>query len=228
VTRAVAIVAARDEADRVATTVRALAAIRGVDRVVVADDGSTDDTAGRAWDAGAVVVRRARPGGKGAALEAGIRAALEDDRAVDVYLLADGDLGASAAALEGLVDRVASGGADLAIAIVPAGEGGGFGVVKRAAARAIRRLGGPDVRAPLSGQRALSPSALAAVRPLAHGFGVETAMTIDAARAGLRIEEVPADVSHRPTYRDVRGFVHRGRQGFDIARAVLVRSVRRR
>ena len=59
-----------------------------------------------------------------------------------------------------------------------------------------------------------------AVRPLAGGFGVETAMTIDAVRAGVRVVEIPIEgLEHRPTYRTPRGFLHRGRQGWDIARA---------
>ena len=91
------------------------------------------------------------------------------------------------------------------------------------AAGAIRRFGGITVAAPLSGQRALTPEAMDAVRPLARGFAVEAAMTIDAGRAGLRVLEVPAAVTHRPTYRDLRGFTHRGRQGIDIARAVTAR-----
>jgi hypothetical protein len=37
-------------------------------------------------------------------------------------------------------------------------------------------------------------------------------MTIDAARAGLEIEEVELDLGHRATGRDARGFAHRGRQ----------------
>ena len=43
-------------------------------------------------------------------------------------------------------------------------------------------------------------------------------MTIDAARAGLEIEEVELDLDHRATGRDARGFAHRGRQ---LADAVL-------
>jgi hypothetical protein len=97
--------------------------------------------------------------------------------------------------------------------------------VKRAAARAIRILGGLRVREPLSGQRALTGKALETVRPLALGFGLETAMTIDAARAGLRVVEVPAELRHRPTFRDLRGFAHRGRQGWDILRAVVPRAI---
>ena len=73
------------------------------------------------------------------------------------------------------------------------------------------------------------PEAMEAVRPLAGGFGVETAMTIDAVRAGVRVVEIPIDgLEHRPTYRTPRGFLHRGRQGWDIARAVLPRILRPR
>ena len=37
-------------------------------------------------------------------------------------------------------------------------------------------------------------------------------MTIDAARAGLSVVEVELGLAHRPTGRDLRGFLHRGRQ----------------
>jgi hypothetical protein len=58
---------------------------------------------------------------------------------------------------------------------------------------------------------------------------METAMTIDAVRGGFRVVEVPIDdLSHRPTGRGVRGFIHRGRQGWDILRAVAIRAVTRR
>lgn len=100
--------------------------------------------------------------------------------------------------------------------------------MKRSAAWAIQMLAGIEVREPLSGQRALSAEALEAVRPLARGFGVETAMTIDAARAGLRVHEVPAVLGHRPTHRDLRGFAHRGRQAWDILRAAIPRALRLR
>jgi glycosyltransferase involved in cell wall biosynthesis len=216
----VALVAARDEAPRVGATVSALRELDGVTEVVVVDDGSRDETASRALAAGAVVLRLDRPRGKGRALEGALRRL---DPA-DVWLLADGDLGETAGALAAVLEPVMLGEADVAVAGFPPAEAGGFGLVKRAAARAIRILGGVEVREPLSGQRALTAEALDAVRPLANGFGVETAMTIDAGRAGLRIVEVPAELRHRPTRRDVRGFAHRGRQGWDILWAVAPRA----
>ena len=219
--RVVALVAARNETGRIGPGVSALLAL--VDEVVVVDDGSTDATGSEASAAGATVLRSRGRNGKGGALEGALRR-LEP---ADVWLLADGDLGATAAGLVRLVEVVSSGGADLAIAVLPSARAGGFGLVKRTAAHLIRGQSGFRASEPLSGQRALTGHALEAVRPLASGFGVETAMTIDAVRAGLRVVEIPIEgLEHRATYRTPRGFLHRGRQGWDIAKAVLPRILR--
>ena len=217
--RVVALVAANDEAETIAGTVRALTSIRPVSFVVVVDDGSRDETTLRAREAGAAVLRSPRRRGKGGALEG----ALERLSAVDVWLFADADLGASAASLEAVLHEVLAGRADLTIGIPPRQVGGGFGLVRRFAGWGIRRASGFRAAAPLSGQRACTARMLAACRPLAAGFGVEAAMTIDAVRDGGRVVEVPAEVRHRATGRGPRGFLHRGRQGIDIARALIVR-----
>lgn len=217
--RVVALVAANDEADTIAGTVRALGSISSVSLVVVADDGSRDETATRAREAGATVLRSPRRRGKGGALEG----ALERLSTPDVWLLADADLGASAVSLEPVLREVLVDRADLAIAILPRQAGGGFGLVRRFAGWGIRRASGFRAAAPLSGQRACTAELLMACRPLAAGFGVETAMTIDAVRGGGRVLEVPAEVRHRATGTGLRGFVHRGRQGLDIARVLIGR-----
>jgi glycosyltransferase involved in cell wall biosynthesis len=220
--RTAAVVPARNEESTVGATVRALRAL-AIDEVVVVDDASTDATATAALAAGATVIRIPRRAGKGTAMEGALRR-LPD---ADLWVFADADLGGSASGLGALLDACARG-ADLAIAVLPPQEGAGLGSVRRFAAWSIRRLGGVHVSAPLSGQRAVTKACLGAVRPLANGFGVETAMTIDAARAGFRVEEVPVPgLRHRPTGRGLRGFAHRGRQGMEIARAVLARARRR-
>lgn len=217
--RVIAVVAARDEAERVAATVAALRAF--ADRVVVADDGSSDGTGSIAATAGAAVIRRAASVGKGDALEAALAVAGD----ADIYILADADLASSAASLVELLAPVRAGTADVAVGVLPPGPGGGFGLVRRVSALLIRLAGGPRMAAPMSGQRALTAEALAAVRPLAAGFGVETAMGIDAARAGLRVVEVPIDASHRARGRTVAGFRHRARQGVHLVGAAIPRLV---
>jgi glucosyl-3-phosphoglycerate synthase len=222
--RAVALVPAHDEGDRVGATVRALRTLP-LDEVVVVDDGSRDATSAVALAAGATVLRIPRRIGKGGALEGALRRL----PAADVWLLADADLRDSATALSAVLGIVLERRADLAIAILPPQAAAGLGTVRRFAARAIRLLTAFEAEQPLSGQRAIRGDALEACRPLARGFGVEIAMTIDALRAGLRVVEVPAPgLTHRATGRDAAGFAHRGRQGFDVLRAVVARSVRRR
>lgn len=214
-----ALVAARDEAASIADTVRAVAALEGVGEVVVVDDGSSDGTAETARSAGARVLRTPVRLGKGGALEG----ALDRVGRADVYVLVDGDIGASAGGIEPVVEAVRSGGADLAVGVLPVPVGSGFGMVKRAAAGAVRRLSGFSSQAPLSGQRAITRQCLWACRPLATGFGVETAMVADAARMGFRVLEVPVDLEHRGTGRTLSGFRHRAGQGLDIAAAAVPR-----
>lgn len=217
-----ALVPARNEEASVGATVRALRSL-AVTEVVVVDDASEDATAAAALAAGATVLRIPRHTGKGRAMEGALRR-LPD---AEVWLFADADLGGSAAGLGALLEACADG-ADLAIAVLPPQGRGGLGIVRRFAAWAIRWLGGISTTAPLSGQRAIKRRCLGTVRPLAGGFGIETAMTIDASRAGFRVREVSVPgLTHRPTGRGVRGFVHRGRQGVQIAGAVLARWRRR-
>lgn len=212
------IITARDEADRLPATLVALAATFPGARVLVADDGSRDGTADVAAAHSAEVVRSERPCGKGGAATLAARQALQAtgaDRS-PVVLLCDGDLGESAAALAPLVTAVRDGRADLAVAAFARRAGGGFGLAVGFARWAIRRRCGLDLRAPISGQRALRADVLPAVVPFAPRFGMEIGMTIDAARAGYRIAEVELELTHRATGRTVRGFLHRGRQLVDF------------
>ena len=169
--------------------------------MIVADDGSRDGTAERAEAAGATVLRLPRRG-KGQALSAAERAAPPG-----ALLLVDADVRGDLTPL-----CVESTQADLRVARFARREGGGFGIAKRIARALIALRSGFVAAEPLSGQRALDARARAAVFPLAPGFGAETRMTIDAVRAGIAVREIEVDVTHRATGRDVRGFVHRGRQ----------------
>ena len=223
--RTLVIVAARNEADRIAATVAALAAALPGAEIWVADDGSDDSTAEVALAAGARVVSRGKPHGKGGNMTAAATAALDGvpSDAPGIALVCDGDLGESAGALGQLVAAVQQGRCDLAVAAFRRRVGGGFGVALRFARWAIRSRCGYEARAPISGQRAMRLEVLRAVLPFASGYGMEVGMTVDAVRAGYRVQEVELDLEHRATGRTLGGFVHRGAQLRDFARAWLAR-----
>lgn len=210
--RRVAIVAARDEADRIGETLKALAtAIPGIE-TYVADDASSDGTRDVALAAGATVIGRNRPHGKGGNVTAAATAALHELSDDATVLLCDGDLAASAANLAPLIEAVESGSCDLAVAGFERKVGGGLGLAKGYARWTIARLCGFEADAPISGQRAMRATVLRDVLPFAPRYGVEIGMTVDAVRAGHRVAEIPLPLEHRATGKTLGGFVHRGRQ----------------
>lgn len=229
--RAAAIVPAKDEAERVGATIAALRSLPDVALVVVVDDGSTDSTAQVAADAGALVVRHALNQGKAAALTTGVARLAEEEtrQGVDpfVLLFADADLEGSAAHLGPLLEPVLGGAADLAVANIPrAASSHGSGRVVRLARGQIESLTGRRISQPLNGMRALTREAFGWASPLAPGWGVEAAMLVDVLRAGGRVVEVPVPLTHRATGADIRGQIHRARQMRDVSRALLDRRLR--
>jgi glycosyltransferase involved in cell wall biosynthesis len=221
------IVAAYNEAERIGETLGALAEAFPGAPVWVADDGSTDGTATIARAGGALVVRSERVIGKGGAVTDAARVALGRSGAVTeapaVFLLCDGDLGASARRLPPLVEAVRAGDSDLAVAAFARRVGGGLGLAVGFARWAIGRRCGFQATAPISGQRALSAGVLEDVLPFAPDFGLEVGMTIDAVRAGYRVSEIEIDLEHRATGRTPAGFLHRGRQLADFVRVYAAR-----
>jgi hypothetical protein len=207
VNRLTVLVAARDEKERIGTTVEGLRHLFPDAQVVVADDGSRDATAAVAEAAGARVVRLPRRG-KGQALTLA-----EQECPPGPLLLCDADV-------DGDLRPLVESGAELAIARFRRRVGGGFGLAKGVARTLVEIRGGRRMKEPLSGQRFLSETARETVFPVAAGFGLETRMTIDALRAGLDVREVEVELAHRATDRDLAGFVHRGRQLLDLTLAV--------
>ena len=222
--RLAVVIAAHDEADRIGATVVAVHEAFPGARVIVADDGSSDGTDAAARAAGAEVVRLERNAGKGGAATRGAELALAGNP--ELILLCDGDLALSASRLQPLLDAVDRGETDLAVAVFARKVGGGFGVAVGFAHWAIKNLVGLDLRAPISGQRALRADVLRAVTPFAPRFGMEIGMTVDAARAGFRVSEVEVDLEHRATGRTWRGFLHRFRQLKDFGVVWAARRLR--
>ena len=204
-----AVIPARDEAATLPDTLRALLEAFDPSYVIVADDGSCDATPEVARKLGAEVVRASPTGnsaGKGHALRSGLLRARE--HRPDAVLLADADLGLSAARLADLLTAL-DGNHPLAVAAFPPATRGGFGLVKTFSRRAITRRTGYAPSEPLCGQRALLISALDALPGIAPGFGAE-----------VKPLELPLPLTHRPTGRNLSGFAHRARQGLDVVHAL--------
>jgi glycosyltransferase involved in cell wall biosynthesis len=220
----VVIVTARNEAERITDTVRSAAEAFPGARILVVDGGSSDETAQLAAAAGAELLRAGAHGGKGHSMTVAARRSLEDSGAEErMFIFCDGDLGVSAGRLGPLAEAVDSGRCDLAVAAFARRQGGGLGIAVGFARRAIKRLVDLDLRAPISGQRAMRGTTVTRLLPFADGFGVEIGMTVDAVRAGLRLEEVEIDLEHRATGRDAAGFLHRGRQLAHFLRVYMSR-----
>lgn len=216
----IAVVPARDEADRIAETLAALQTIPGLAAMVVVDDGSRDETANISRAYGAEVLKAAKTGqsfGKGNALLTGLKRVW--DIAPQAVLLADADLGETASKLAALIEALDDE-HPATVAAFPPAKGGGFGLVKSLTRRAIARRTGHDFAEPLSGQRAFLLPVLEALPGIAPGFGAEVGLTLDLCAADIVPREVPVPLSHRPTGKTIKGFTHRARQGQDILRAL--------
>jgi glucosyl-3-phosphoglycerate synthase len=224
---------ARHEGSTVGSVVRAvvqpfLASAGGnglVDEVIVLDDGSTDDTAAQAVDAGARVVPSAgAEGGKGQAMAAALAASSGD---VVVFLDADvanttpafvtGMLGPllffdDIALVKGFYNRPLH------------GDPTGGGRVTELVARPVLELLFPelsDVRQPLAGETAAHRWVFEKV-DFAEGYGVEIGLLIDVAQLLGPVGLAQVDLGVR---------IHRNRplhelrpQATDVLRAALSRA----
>lgn len=218
-----ALVPAFNEEQRIVATIGGLRqAIPGI-RVVVADDGSTDDTAVLAKSAGVEVERMSSNIGKGGAVNAAFSNLEVDDS--DILLLIDADLGESSVEAAALLAPVMAGQAEMVVARFKTRGKGGFGLARNLGRLGIKFLGGFEATAPLSGQRALKAGVFREIGGLEGGYGMEVGLTIDVLRAGGRVEEVEVDMTHNETGRDLAGWRHRGRQFRQIGRVLLKKAL---
>ncbi|WP_018249982.1 glycosyltransferase family 2 protein [Orenia marismortui] len=217
-----AIIPAYNEEDSIEATIKTVKSIDKVKEVIVIDDGSEDETYQKAIKVAHKVIRLDVNQGKGSALNYGLKEAKGD-----ILLLLDGDLAESASEAEKLIEPLLADRADMSIAQFPPSQiKGGFGLVKALANWGLKKMTYQEFSAPLSGQRALSKDVIKKIDSFAEGFGVEVALTIDVCKAGFKVEEVPVNMNHRETKRDIKGFLHRGKQFKDVLRVILLKMRR--
>lgn len=222
--RVAAVIPALNEAPAIDKTVRGLRALEGtvLDRIIVVDNGSTDDTGARARAAGADVVREPRRG-YGQACLAGVLAA--SDAAIIVLL--DGDAADEPTDLPRVLAPLLANEADLVVgARAASGREAGamtpqqlFG--NALAARLMRRLYGVRVT-DLGPLRAIRRADLLALDPREMTYGWSVEMMVKGARAGYRYREVPVAYHRRIGVSKVGGTVRGSlRAGWCIIGTVL-------
>ena len=213
----IAVIAAYNEDRFIGSVV--LKTRRYVDRVIVVDDGSTDQTAEIAGQAGATVIRHEENCGKAEAVNTGLARAREMDAAVVVLIDADGQH--DPAEIPALIAPLDAQQADIVV-------GSRFLSVRSPIPRwrilgqhaltvATNVASGVPLTDSQSGFRALSRKALQSLvfRP-GGGFSVESEMQFLVQKHGLSIIEVPV----RMTYveRSKRNpFTH----GFQVLNGIL-------
>src|SRR5215813_11248271 len=188
--RVVVVIPTLDEEQSIADVVRGIPRAI-VSRVIVADGGSGDATAARAKAAGADVIDAGRGYGR-ACLKATMAA--ED---ADIVVFMDGDGADDPRSVAALVEPIRSGRYDF---VIGTREPGSIARHQLAAGR----LAGWGMRL-LYGMRYTDMCALRAIRrqallefamrELTYGWNIE--MQMRAARAGLRILEIPVDYRRR-------------------------------
>jgi hypothetical protein len=140
--------------------------------------------------------------------------------------LLDADLCESASEVKKLIQRIKPGEKSIIIGKLPAPRRkGGFGIVRKISKRGFHALTSRNVDSLLSGQRILPLNFLKSI-DIPDGFGLEFKITLEGVRKGYELIEIPVDMRHRETGRDIRDFLHRGKQCLDIL--CLIRSEMKR
>ena len=197
--RIAVVVPCKDEEITIAGVIAAFRAALPGAEIWVCDNGSRDNTAWCAAEAGANVVDEERPG-KGNAVRRLFACA-----DADVYVLVDGDGTYAATSAPELVRQLVERRLDMivgkrvttsAAAALAYRPGHRFG--NTAFAWLMRRLFDVDVTDPFSGYRVLSRRFVRSFPLLSRGFEIETELTVHALELGMTIREVPTPYSERP------------------------------
>jgi glycosyltransferase involved in cell wall biosynthesis len=159
-------------------------------RVVVVDDGSTDDTYQEAKRAGAMVIKHGANRGKGAALKTGFSYVLEGGYEAVITIDADGQH-----SYEDVSKFLSAAGSDADIII-----GSRMGdthdmppiriLTNKLSSFIISRLTGERIEDSQCGFRLIKSHALRGIKLATNGYDTESELLIKAARAGFTISTV--------------------------------------
>ena len=212
------LVPCRDEEATVADVVAGFSASLPGCVVYVYDNGSSDATAVRAAEAGAVVRSEAVPG------KGGVVRRMFAEVEADVYVMADGDGTYDPAQAAVLVKRLVSDGLDMVVgtrAGVRADAGrAGHALGNRMFNRLYRALFGTGFTDILSGYRVFSRRFVKSFPAVSSGFEIETEMSVHSSQ--LRLPTAEVEVSYGRRSDGSASKLRTVADGTNILRAMLV------
>lgn len=207
--KVIALIPGYNEAERIRAVIEAT---RTFLPVIVVDDGSTDDTAKIAEEAGATVLRQIPNQGKGAALKHGFRWAIEN--AVEAVLMLDADGQHDPAEIPKFLHAYTTNQSDLIIGYRNFGEM----PFKRRIANTVGRASiswatGQKILDNQSGYRLVSRRLMqATLESEEAGFEFEVDMVVLCIRRGMRLDWVPirtiyaGEKSHIKPWHHIKNF----------------------
>jgi len=195
--RVIACIPAFNEEGKIAKVI--VKAQRHVDRVVVVDDGSEDDTAFIAERLGARVIRHGRNLGYGGAIRSCFNAARELE--ADVMVTVDADGQHDPDDIPRLVEPIRQGKADVVIGSRMLNKSpDGAPPYRSMGIKLITKLSSLGSSAKVSdaqgGMRAYGPKAIASINPSELGMGASTEILGRMDSLSLNVQEVPISVTY--------------------------------
>lgn len=188
------VIPAYNESENVGFVVKVAKSLNIVNEVIVVDDGSTDNTAQIAKDAGAIVISHATNSGKGSALKTGLKHSKGE-----IVAFIDADLyNISSDQIKKIIGPLLEGKAD----IIKTKFKRKAGRVTELTAKPLLNFFFPELKyeQPLSGQFAAIRTFLDRIK-FEEDYGVDVGIVLDADVRGMRIKEVDIgqiEHSHSP------------------------------
>lgn len=196
-----------------------------VDQVIVIDDGSNDDTAEKARQAGAYVISHGINRGYGEAIKSCFEAARKHE--ADILVTLDGDGQHNPEEIPNVIAPILSNQADMVIGSrflshqtnMPKYRRLGIGIIT-----VLVNLGSTTkVYDAQSGFRAYSRKALNVISLKESGMSVSVEILIRGRRAGLRVKEVATSCQYYPSSSTKNPVMH----GVEVALAVIKLRLRK-
>jgi glucosyl-3-phosphoglycerate synthase len=177
------IIPAYNEENTVAKVVGVVKSLNYIKEVIVVNDGSSDQTAQTALDAGAMVINHSKNKGKGAAIKTGFK-----NSTGDIVVFLDADLhNLTKNQVNNIITPIMSGEADITKTKFKREAGR----VTELTAKPLLNFFFPEIKfdQPLSGQFAAKRSFLNKIK-LEDDYGVDVGIVLDADVMGMKVKEV--------------------------------------